>query len=50
MARPIRETPILHGADARRFEARMKNPPKETKEQYEERMNCFNAFMKVFEN
>lgn len=32
MARPIRETPILHGKDARRFEERMKNPPKITKE------------------
>ena len=26
MARPIKETPILHGEDARVFEARMKNP------------------------
>lgn len=24
MARPIRETPILYGGDARKFEARMK--------------------------
>ena len=31
MARPIRETPILYGGDARKFEARMKNPPKESK-------------------
>lgn len=30
MARPIKETPILFGEDARRFEERMKNPPKET--------------------
>ena len=28
MARPIKETPILFGADARRFEERMHNPPK----------------------
>ncbi|MBD5230928.1 MAG: hypothetical protein HDS66_02065 [Bacteroidales bacterium] len=28
MARPIKETPILFGADAKRFEERMKNPPK----------------------
>ena len=28
MARPIKETPILYGEDARVFEARMKNPPK----------------------
>ena len=36
MARPIKETPILFGEDARRFEARMKNPPKETPEKLEE--------------
>ena len=29
MARPIKETPILFGEDARRFEKRMQNPPKE---------------------
>lgn len=28
MARPIKETPILFGSDARRFEERMQNPPK----------------------
>jgi hypothetical protein len=32
MARPIKETPILTGEDARRFRNRMKNPPKETPE------------------
>lgn len=30
MARPIKETPVLYGEDARRFESRMKNPPKES--------------------
>ena len=30
MARPIKETPILFGKDAKRFEERMKNPPKES--------------------
>ncbi|MBD5358326.1 MAG: hypothetical protein HDR88_15295 [Bacteroides sp.] len=30
MARPIKETPILFGEDAKRFEERMKNPPKES--------------------
>ena len=35
MARPIKETPILYGEDARRFEERMKHPRKETKEQRE---------------
>lgn len=28
MARPIKETPILFGDDARRFEERMHHPPK----------------------
>ena len=30
MARPIKETPILFGEYAKRFEQRMKNPPKES--------------------
>lgn len=30
MARPIKETPILFGEDARKFEERMKNPHKES--------------------
>ena len=38
MARPIKETPILYGEDARHFEERMKHPRKETKEQREERL------------
>ena len=32
MARPIKETPILFGSDARRFEQRMQNPPKVSSE------------------
>jgi hypothetical protein len=32
MARPIKETPILFGKEARDFEARMKNPPKISEE------------------
>lgn len=43
MARPIKETPILFGEDARRFEERMKNPPKETPEQRERRLKNFYA-------
>ncbi len=38
MARPIKETPILFGEDARRFEERMKNPPKETPEERKRRL------------
>ncbi|WP_293713399.1 hypothetical protein [uncultured Parabacteroides sp.] len=33
MARPIRETPILFGEDARMFEERMKCPRKVSKEE-----------------
>jgi hypothetical protein len=28
MARPIKETPVLRGEDARRFMERIENPPK----------------------
>lgn len=33
MARPIAETPILFGADARRFEERMRHPRKTSAEE-----------------
>lgn len=46
MARPIKETPILYGEDARRFEERMKQPRKETKEQREERLRIYEKIMK----
>lgn len=48
MARPIKETPILFGEDARRFEERMKNPPKETKEERERRLKDYEIAMKIF--
>ncbi len=47
MARPIRETPILFGEDARRFEERMKNPPKETPEERARRLKNFEMAMKM---
>jgi len=47
MARPIKETPILYGEDARRFEERMKNPPKETKEERERRLAHYKMAMKM---
>ena len=46
MARPIKETPILYGEDARRFEERMKHPRKETKEQREERIRADEKIVK----
>lgn len=48
MARPIKETPILFGEDARRFEARMKNPPKENPEKLEEIKRDYKYIMSIF--
>ena len=48
MARPIKETPILFGEDARRFEARMKNPPIETPEMLEEIKRDYKYIMSIF--
>lgn len=42
MARPIKETPILFGEDARRFEARMQQVRKETPEEKQARMEAYN--------
>lgn len=50
MARPIKETPILYGEDARRFLERMKNPPKETKEERERRLEHYRIVKQWFEN
>ena len=36
MARPIKETPILYGEDARRFEELMKHPRKVSQEELED--------------
>lgn len=47
MARPIKETPILFGEDARKFEERMKNPPKETKEERERRLANYDLIMSI---
>ena len=48
MARPIKETPILYGEDARRFEERMQNPPKETKDDRRRREANYRAAMSIF--
>lgn len=48
MARPIKETPILFGEDARRFEARMKEKRRETPEQREQRIKDYELAMKIF--
>ena len=46
MARPIKETPILHGEDARRFLTRMAEGRKETPEQRERRIKTYEKIMK----
>lgn len=48
MARPIKETPILFGKDARRFEERMKNPPKESDSVRQRREANYRAAMSMF--
>lgn len=50
MARPIRETPILFGEDARRFEEKMKHPRKVTKEERERRRKNYELVMKAATN
>ena len=48
MARPIKETPILFGEDAKRFEQRMKNPPKESHTDRCRREANYRAAMSLF--
>lgn len=48
MARPVKETPILFGEDARRFESRMKNPPRESDETRKRREANYRAAMSMF--
>ena len=45
MARPIKETPILYGEDARRFEERMKNVQKESPEQKKARLEHYQLML-----
>lgn len=49
MARPIKETPILFGDDAKRFEERMKNPPKELESDRRRRIANYRAALSMFE-
>ena len=49
MARPIKETPILFGEDARRFVERMKQVRRETPEEREQRLVDYALFLKMLE-
>ncbi len=50
MARPIKETPILFGEDARRFEKALKTPSKETPDERKRRLEHYRAVMSVFKD
>jgi len=45
MAKPIKETPILCGEDARRFEARMREKRTETPVERERRLKIYEMLM-----
>lgn len=50
VAKPIKETPILFGENARKFEARMKEKRRETPEQKAIRLKRYKAVMNVFKD
>ena len=47
MARPIKETPILYGEDARRFEARMKERRRISPEERAEMEEAYEMCMEM---
>ena len=49
MARPIKETPILFGEDARRFQERMKQVRRETPEERKRREANYALFLEMLE-
>lgn len=49
MARPIKETPILFGEDARRFEARMQEKRTESAEARSRRLQNYALAMQMME-
>lgn len=48
MARPIKETPILFGNDARRFEERMKQVRCESPQDRAKRIADYESAMRIF--
>lgn len=49
MARPIKETPILFGNDARNFETRMHQERIETESERAERLKAYTVMMSIFQ-
>lgn len=50
MARPIKETPILFGENAKRFEERMQNPPKVSEEKRAQIRRSYETIIKMMVN
>ena len=50
MARPIKETPILFGEEARKFAERMQNPPKESEADKKRREANYKAALSMMVN
>lgn len=50
MARPIKETPILFGSDAKRFEQRMQDPPKVSSEKRAQIRKSYETIIKMMIN
>jgi hypothetical protein len=48
MARPIEETPIMTGEDARRFVQRIREKHRATDEEYEQMMKAYEIGKKIF--
>lgn len=49
MARPIEETPVLTGEDARRFMQRMQENRKVSAEEYQRMMSTYERYEKIAE-
>ena len=49
MARPIKDTPILFGEDARRFEERMEENRKVSAEELEQIQRNYNIFLHMMQ-
>jgi hypothetical protein len=47
MARPIKETPVLYGEDARRFEERMKHPQPISEEKRKRMAESWEIFKQI---
>ena len=47
MARPIKETPTLHGAEAKKFEQRLAHPKPVSQKAVDEARDAYNRVMSI---